>query len=611
MRTLAVMISCVVFACGTASAVPASEQYARTVAAAAAESAKAEANARAAEMVRAATNGIPESVQRAREYAAGAVATLRYDSETNVLAAANRASEALSRSTVALDEVTSVSSRVHAVSLTLDVEAGVRANADAGLSTRVGDAERKSDVALARANAATNTAKQVVDRIDQVEVRMTAEAVSRASADTALGTRIDAKQDRLPYPTNAIPASAIATNTVASLGAVTTNASGVVESAVTFGSTDPYDGGHIVLKASESSGNGGRLDAYSRFGPATVRVSSDMGGAVLGANNYDPRFPLGGYILVNGTNVMDTVSSTAGRIGAIDNTVNAWQTYWDGDDVRVTVTNYYGQTGTPHLYIEEKMPADETHESTWFKVVWDELTRWDLFLTGYAVLTNDVVQNKADRAWGVYDSSTGSYSPDGVLQISQGTIYVANGMAYQKTIETGGEVWVLTANDANVAGNSENGFFKIKDGDGNSVFEVVKGDKRTVGATAASINVGSGEITIGYNVVAEEHPKLMAALDLNDNFVEEYAGTIAFNNVDYAPSVSWTGSSGAYVAHVTFGGSGRPGKCFFKASYEVGGETYIKHTAPISAEGGILCTDGIHKVRPVYNNGNVTWEVVQ
>ena len=50
---------------------------------------------------------------------------------------------------------------------------------------------------------------------------------------------------------------------------------------------------------------------------------------------------------------------------------------------------------------------------------------------------------------------------------------------------------------------------------------------------------------------------------------------------------------------------------FVEAFYEQGGETYIKNIATISVEGGILCTDGSHKVRPVYNNGNITWEVVQ
>jgi hypothetical protein len=30
----------------------------------------------------------------------------------------------------------------------------------------------------------------------------------------------------------------------------------------------------------------------------------------------------------------------------------------------------------------------------------------------------------------------------------------------------------------------------------------------------------------------------------------------------------------------------------------------------MSVSQGILCTDGIHKCRPVYSNGSITWEVV-
>ena len=40
------------------------------------------------------------------------------------------------------------------------------------------------------------------------------------------------------------------------------------------------------------------------------------------------------------------------------------------------------------------------------------------------------------------------------------------------------------------------------------------------------------------------------------------------------------------------------------------GGTKIVYTAPIDVTPGILCTDGIHKARPVYSNGNITWEVV-
>ena len=75
---------------------------------------------------------------------------------------------------------------------------------------------------------------------------------------------------------------------------------------------------------------------------------------------------------------VDQIPTTPEQVGAapasLAETVSAWQTYWDGDDVRVTVTNYYGNLDIPSLYLEQKMPEDETHDSPWFKVVWDERT---------------------------------------------------------------------------------------------------------------------------------------------------------------------------------------------------------------------------------------------
>ena len=50
-------------------------------------------------------------------------------------------------------------------------------------------------------------------------------------------------------------------------------------------------------------------------------------------------------------------------------------------------------------------------------------------------------------------------------------------------------------------------------------------------------------------------------------------------------TVAWSGTSGAYVATVT--PSAPTAQLFVKASYQVGGETYINNRAPISITGGI------------------------
>lgn len=291
------------------------------------------------------------------------------------------------------------------------------------------------------------------------------------------------------------------------------------------------------------------------------------------------------------------VNSLGDHYNEISGTVSAWQTYWDGDDVRVTVTNYYGSKDIPSVYLEQKMPADETHADAWFKVVWDERTRWNRFLTAWDTVTNNV----ADRAWGVYDSSTGDYSPDGLLQLSQEQIMIASGLSYQKTVTAGGSaIWVLkSTNPTMLSGQTENGFFRIEDGDGNALFEIVKGDKRTVGATATGVSMSGTSMLITYAVDSAEHPTLEVCTDLRTNAWASETDTTA-------ATVSWSGSSGNWVATVTPVGA-RP-QLFAKASYEAGGETYIRNSAPIS--GGILCTDGVHKVRPVYNNGTITWQVV-
>ena len=58
---------------------------------------------------------------------------------------------------------------------------------------------------------------------------------------------------------------------------------------------------------------------------------------------------------------------------------------------------------------------------------------------------------------------------------------------------------------------------------------------------------------------------------------------------DCVATVSWSGTSGAYVAQVQ-GKSAYPA-LFVKATYEVGGETYISNSAPVSMQ--YMMIDGV------------------
>ena len=290
----------------------------------------------------------------------------------------------------------------------------------------------------------------------------------------------------------------------------------------------------------------------------------------------------------------DEVGAYAAGAGTnLAGVVNLWETYWDGDEVRVTVTNYDSAVHLPSLYLEQKIENTNA-----YRVVWSESTRWASNALELAEIRS-AIDEKADRAWGFYDSHTGEYAPDGYTWLSSPKIAIAGGLAYQRTLTTDGAVWVLVSNGmvAEPGGEVTNGFFRIKDDDGNTPFEIVRGHKRPVGATAAGIRVtrsgSSNVVTVPYNVVSEEHPTVYGTTNLSSGEWTELAAT-------------WLGQSGAWTAQV----SSASATFFIKGEYETGGETYIKNVAPISAESGIYCTDKIHKVRPVYNGGNITWEVV-
>ncbi len=295
----------------------------------------------------------------------------------------------------------------------------------------------------------------------------------------------------------------------------------------------------------------------------------------------------------------DEVGAYAAGAGTnLAGVVNLWETYWDGDEVRVTVTNYDSQVHLPSLYIEQKLENTNA-----YRVVWDERTRWKTNELQMAEIRS-AIDEKADRAWGFYDSHTGEYAPDGYAWLSSPRIAIAGGLAYQRTLTTSGAIWVLASNGmvAQTGGDTENGFFRIKDDEGNTTFEIVRGNKRTVGATAAGIRVTqsgvSNVVTVPYNVVSEEHPTVYSTTDLSSGEWTELAAT-------------WLGQSGAWTAQV----SSASATLFIKGEYETGGETYIRNAAPISIDGGLYATNtvsgGYVKIRPKYNGSTITWELVQ
>ena len=277
---------------------------------------------------------------------------------------------------------------------------------------------------------------------------------------------------------------------------------------------------------------------------------------------------------------------------------NVWASWWSGDGFRVSVTNYNVAVTAETAW--ERLPTaafdykpDGTNAA--YTVVWNENIKWNRWFDIYAKDTASVASNlndKADRAWGNYDSHTGGEAPEGYTWISSPRVALAGGLSWQKFVTTSGGIWVLTANGMSVEADgagTTNAYFRISDETGKSLFEIVKGDRVLVGASAASIktkNLSDGgiEVTIAYNVESTKHPTLYGAPTLA--YVRE-TGWIKGGTDAAQWTEVWSGSSGAWQVVCTVpaavnAASGN--QYFFCAQYEQGSETYIKQTAPVKFE---------------------------
>lgn len=327
----------------------------------------------------------------------------------------------------------------------------------------------------------------------------------------------------------------------------------------------------------------GRPTTLSGYGITDAKILN--GTITLGSQSITP---LTSYTETDPTvdGKISTHNSSSSAHADIRNTVNnladnvsTWSSFWSGDDVRVTVTNYDSAVNLPSLYLEYKL------SNGLFRTVWDERTRWNANELRMAALES-AIEGKADRAWGYYDSHTGGWAPDGYTWLSSPKIAISGGLAYQKHVTSEGAVWVLESNGliAESGGVMSNGFFRISDDEGNPLFEIVKGDKRTVGATAGSCEPLAGyaitHLQIGYAVESADHPKIYVTRSLTPvDWKDE-------EDADCPATVSWSGSSGNWTAVVA--GKVAEAQLFVKAEYEVGGNTYIKQSAPVSVQKLVL-----------------------
>ena len=363
-------------------------------------------------------------------------------------------------------------------------------------------------------------------------------------ATTGQDAAIAEKQDKLPYPTNSIPYAAISGKP--SLATVATSGS---YNDLSNKPTIPT----VPTNVSAFNNDAGYLTGYTESDP-TIKSWAKA--------NTKPTY-------------------TASEVGAA--TAEDVYRIVAGTNVILVVTNYNSAVHAPAMKLQHLDP-----ESGQYVTYWDEQRRHGMTLTNAMDYTDAAAAaelSRADaayapRAWSGTTSGLGAEAPAGVTWISTPETVIAGGYEYEKVITTAGAVWVLTSNGL-TTGATTNSFFRVAASDGTELFSIEKTDSYLVGVNATGITKSGNTVTIPVNVVAPSHPYIRATTNLVNAVwtkEDENGFTCPF------ASVSWSGSSGAYVATVT---CSQP-QAFFYFEFMQQGTAKIKNSAKTEMTGGII-----------------------
>ena len=270
-----------------------------------------------------------------------------------------------------------------------------------------------------------------------------------------------------------------------------------------------------------------------------------------------------------------------------------WASWWSGDGFRVAVSNYDVAASSAAW---DRLPSasfDYRPGGTGALVrVWSETTRWERHRAEAAAFSNAVdmaLAGKAGLDWG-RTTPTGFDAPDGFTWLDTPAVAVAGGLAWQRTVTSEGAVWLLCSNGMVAeVGGATNGSFRVVDmATGEPAFEVVQGERRTVGANCGEVYTwkaedGKTHMRVVYNVASDDPPVLHVADELKPQ-----GGTVWHDEgAEGCPAqfAGWTGSSGAWTNalwRASAPAAGARDALFCFATYETGGETVVKNRAPVS-----------------------------
>ena len=331
---------------------------------------------------------------------------------------------------------------------------------------------------------------------------------------------------------------------------------------------------------------------YNRAEVDSMIVSGGSGGIVV---EKDPTVPDWAKSATKPTYTPEEVGAYPEKSGTqLEAQVVAIGAHLNTEDAKFIVTNYNSSTTIPAAHVQIRQKNSQTDEFEWLHI-WNEMTRWNKFtgpnfdwdkwpgFDSWRTNIEDQISARAVKEYAFYDGVTGDVAPDGYFWIGQPKIAICAGASYQRYVNGKNAIWILESNGmiADINGTT-NGYFRITDAEGKTHFEIVKGDKRTVYAKQYAFRsetiMGVPHYFTTYAITnAVSSPIAHVSVEglVPGAFVPE-------NDPNCAANIKWSSVPGGYT--LEWWPKADYPSMFVYADYEIGGETYIRNTAPVAMQ---------------------------
>lgn len=247
------------------------------------------------------------------------------------------------------------------------------------------------------------------------------------------------------------------------------------------------------------------------------------------------------------------------------------------------------ERGLRNISLIDKQGEDE-------RVVWDEQGKHTDTLRKANDYTEEALTNFAvgipSTAWGDY-TSQGNQGIDGNVWVTEKELVVGGGAEFEFVAE--GNFYVLCASDPVSFNSTTNNSFEIRDGSGNAIFKTIGEGMKPLGVNTADISVSGKNVTLTYRGISGNigAPWVVGKKSWTDEFEVVEGGTTIPDG------------HGNYVATFEYGDYR-----FFQGKANYGTPMAIELGGALNvATNGILCIDGVNKVRPKIVGNQVQWEI--